>query len=153
MTPVSDDAHALLPAFHFRVQIDGKTDSDTSFVEVTGIGSELLTESYIELNENRFAHRLPTTIKSSTLVVKRGIAKNNSPLVQWCKKVLVEYRIPIEVKDVSVSLLNAKGQAARMWVFHNAYPIKWNVDGFAAQKNAVAIETIEFAYTYSERFF
>lgn len=153
MAATSDTPYILPPAFSFRVLIDGKSSEDTSFTEVTGIGSELETETYKELNENRFSYRLPTTIKSNNLVVKRGIAKNTSPLVKWCTKVLDQYAIPIEVKEITVSLLNAKGQSSRMWVFHDAYPIKWQVEGFSAKKNEIAIETIEFAFTYSERFF
>ncbi len=142
MISASNGPYALPPAFQFQIMIGGKTDSDTSFTEVTGIGAEMLTESYTELNENRFAYRLPKTLKSSTLVAKRGIAPNTSPLVQWCKKVLVEYRIPIEVQIISVSLFNAKGQPSRRWDFHDAYPIKWHVDGFSAKKNEIAIETL-----------
>ena len=148
-----DDAHSLPPAFHFRVSFDGDVVSDTSFMEVRGIGTELSTESYSELNENRFEYKLPTKAKNNHLVLKRGLAKNSSPLVKWCKKVLEEYQIPIVTKTILVSLLNAKAQPVRMWVFNNAYPVKWNVGDFESKKNDIAIETIEFAYTYSERFF
>lgn len=148
-----NDATVQPTAFYFRVLFDGDTASDTSFMEVRGIGTELSTETYSELNENRFEYKLPTKAKNNHLVLKRGIAKNSSPLVKWCQKVLEEYQIPIVTKTIQVSLLNASAQPVRTWVFNNAYPVKWNVGDFESKKNEIAIETIEFAYTYSQRFF
>jgi phage tail-like protein len=147
-----DNPYNQPPAFYFRVLFDGDISNDTSFMEVRGIESELSTETYTELNENRFEYKLPTKAKNKNLVLKRGIAKNTSPLVKWCKKVLEDYQIPITTKTIQVSLLNANAQPIRMWVFNNAYPVKWSVGDFESKKNDLAIETIEFAYTYSQRF-
>jgi phage tail-like protein len=48
-----------LPAFYFKVSLDGIMGNGTSFQEVRGIGSELHTEEAAEGGENRFVHRLP----------------------------------------------------------------------------------------------
>ncbi len=139
-------------AFYFAVNFDNDFANDTSFMEVRGIGSELETVSYTELNENRFTYNLPTRGKHANLVLKRGIAAIKSPLVVWCKKVLEDYAIPITTKTIQVRLLDYDVQPVRQWNFYNAYPVKWSVGDFESKKNEIAIETIEFAYTYSQRF-
>ena len=139
-------------AFYFAVNFDKDFSNDTSFMEVRGIGTEMETVSYSELNENRFVYKLPTKAKNGNLVLKRGIAVIKSPLVVWCKKVLEDYEIPITTRTIQVRLLDYDVQPVRQWNFYNAYPVKWSVGDFESKKNEIAIETIEFAYTYSQRF-
>lgn len=140
-----------LVAFHFKVTFsDVGGGADTSFQEVTGISSEIETESYVEGGENRYVHQLPKAVKHPNLVVKRGIAKMSSPLVEWCRSVLeMDFTEPIAPKSIRVVLLNEKGEPARAWIFANAYPVKWEVESFHSTKNEVAIEKIEFSYSHS----
>jgi phage tail-like protein len=141
-----------LPAFYFKVTFSAKSDEDAAFQEVSGIGSQIDTESYAEGGENRFVHQLPKAVKHPKLVLKRGIAPDDSPLVKWCKSILENgFSKSIEPKLIHVMLLNEKGEAARMWSFADAYPVNWEVENFNATKNAVAIEKIELAYSYSQR--
>ena len=142
----------LLPAaFYFKVSFPAHIDSDTSFQDVTGIGSELETEPVVEGGENRFVHQLPKGIKHPKLVLKRGIANLDSPLVKWCKSVLEEFTIPIKPQEIQVSLLNEKMDPIRAWSFINAYPVNWAIEDFNSTKNEVAIEKIDFNYNYSIR--
>lgn len=147
------DAGYPLPAFHFKVKFGtGTSGGDTSFQEVSGIGSELEVEAVQEGGENRFVHQLPAAVKHPKLVLKRGIAKSDSPLVTWCKAVLEEdYVKPIETKDLEVELLNEEHDPVRSWSFGNAYPVNWDVEAFNATKNEVAIEKIELVYSFSKR--
>ena len=139
-----------LPAFHFEVSFKGGGDS--SFQEVSGIGSELELESITEGGENRFLYQLPKAIKHPKLVLKRGIARSDSKLVGWCQAVLEQdYIDAIETKDLEVRLLNEERKAVRSWSFSNAYPVNWDVEAFNSTKNEVAIEKIELAYSTSKR--
>ena len=139
--------------FHFKVSFGPQCgDLDTSFKEVSGLETTMSTEPYTEGGENRFVYELPTSIKHGNLVLKRGIGKNNSKLVKWCKTVLEQgVSEKIEVKSVYVFLLNGHRIPIRAWSFKNAYPVKWQVDAFDSMKNEVAIETIELSYNYSQR--
>lgn len=140
-------------AFYFKVVFSGLgEDSDTSFQDVSGIGREMKTEDYSEGGENGFVHRLPKSVEYKKLVLKRGVATKSSGLITWCNTVLEGgLSQKIEVKIVKVSLMNGAGKTIRSWQFNNAYPVKWEADGFTSTKNDVAIETIELSYNNFSR--
>ncbi len=142
-----------LPAFYFKVVFSATLGlSDTSFQEVSGIGSEIETESVVEGGENRYIHKLPKPVKHPNMVLKRGIAQLTSPLVVWCKAVLEgDFMTQILPMPIEVYLMNENKTPVRAWSFANAYPIKWEVDPFNSTKNEVAIEKIELSYNYSNR--
>lgn len=140
-------------AFYFKVVFSATMGlSDTSFKEVSGISKEIVTEDITEGGENGFVHKLPKAVKHPRLVMKRGIAPITSPLVIWCKSILDgELNVPICSMPIMVYLMNEHKLPIRGWMFTNAYPVKWDVDGFGSMKNEVAIETIEFEYQTSSR--
>jgi len=139
-------------AFFFRVVFAGNDSSDTSFQDVSGIGAEMDTEDLVEGGENRFVHRLPKGIKHPKLVLKRGIAEMDSPLVKWCMAILDgEFIQPIETKTIDIHLLNEKNEPLRAWSLTNAYPLNWEIENFNSTKNEVAIEKIELSYNSSNR--
>jgi phage tail-like protein len=142
-----------VPAFHFEVELTGDgAGDDTSFQEVSGIGAELDVEAFAEGGENRFVHQLPKAVRHPKLVLKRGVAKLDSSLVQWCKDILeMDYIQKIETRDVSVRLLDQAHQPLRAWSFLNAYPVSWDVESFNSTKNEAAIEKIELVYSFSQR--
>lgn len=146
------EANYPLPAFYFAVTFSEKGDEDAAFQDVSGIGAQMDIESYAEGGENRFVYQLPKAVKHPKLVLKRGIAPDASKLMQWCKSVLENgLNDPITPKLIHVTLLNDQGQPARKWSFADAYPVNWEVEGFNATKNNVAIEKIELAYSFSQR--
>src|SRR5262245_30419482 len=122
------------PAFHFMVSIGTTfTLKDTSFREVSGISAEMKLDEIKEGGENRFSYMVPARRVSSgaKLSLKRGIAELSSPLVVWCQDCLEsDLGVPIVTKDVTVRLLNEYHLPAAVWNFANAYPIKWEVEGF-----------------------
>jgi phage tail-like protein len=155
VSAAADTEGGLYPpsAFYFKVVFGNGSDSlDSAFQEVSGISSEISTEDVVEGGENRYVHKLPTGVKHGNLELKRGIATSSSPLVAWCKAVMERSFIdPIEPKTIRVYLLNENADPIRGWVFVNAFPVKWEVEGFGSTKNEVAIEKVAFSYTYSER--
>ncbi|MFK7887697.1 MAG: phage tail protein [Gammaproteobacteria bacterium] len=148
---MSDDLPPV--AFYFKVAFAATAGmSDTAFQDVSGIESEVTTEDYTELGENRFVHKLPTGVTHPNLVLKRGIASMTSPLVVWCRSVFESgFAKPIVSMPLTVMLLDSGGMPQRTWSFANAFPVKWSVDNFNSTKNEVAIETIELRYSYLNR--
>lgn len=140
-------------AFYFQVAFAQASGiSDTSFQEVSGIGSEIETEEVVEGGENRYVHLLPKGVKHPKLTLKRGIAKNTSPLVKWCRTVLeADFAERIVPQLLMVYLMNEHKIPIRAWSFANAYPVNWEVEDFNSTKNEVAIEKIDLSYNYSNR--
>lgn len=140
-------------AFYFKVIFSATLGlTDTSFKEVSGISKEILTEDIVEGGENGFVHKLPKAVKHPRLVMKRGIAEMNSPLVSWCKSIFDgELNLPIVTMPVMVYLMDEHKMPIRGWMFTNVFPVKWEVESFDSMKNEVAIEVIEFEYQSSQR--
>ena len=140
-------------AFHFRVVFSATLgQSDTSFQEVSGIGSEMELEEVVEGGENGFVHRLPKGVKHPKLVLKRGVAPASSPLVGWCRAVFEgNGSLAVVPMPIVVFLLDANRLPARGWFFGNAFPVSWKMDPFNSTRNEVAIEEIEMSYNDSYR--
>jgi phage tail-like protein len=142
------DAFYPPTAFYFKVEIDGEQDMDTSFSEVSGIKSEMELDPYREGGENAFVYQLPKGVKHPNLVLKRGVGDKNGLLVNWCMHTLEKgFAEQIITFQVGVKLLNEEGKPLRHWTFEDAFPVKWEIDGFKSTKNEVAIETVELSYT------
>ncbi|MBQ0788019.1 MAG: phage tail protein [Oceanihabitans sp.] len=134
--------------FYFKLTFK---EEDIGFQEVLGISKEIEVEEVVSGGENRFKYRLPTITSTQNLVLKRGIAAADSELISWCKSTMDEGLInPIIPMDVSVSLVNKEGLALISWTFYNAYPVKYSVSDLSPDPNAIAIETLAFAYSYFE---
>ncbi len=141
-----------LPAFHFKLEFTDAPGEDTAFQEVSGIASEMDIQEVVEGGENRFVHRLPKGVKHPLLSLKRGIADQDSKLVDWCKLVLEgDLHSRVKTQEVLVYLLDENHNPIRGWSFVNAYPVKWEIDSFNSTKNEVAIEKIELAYQNAVR--
>lgn len=137
--------------FHFKVEFGlfSGDSPDIRFQSVSGINASVPnSESYAEGGENRFTHRLPVRASYENLVLKRGMLIG-SKLIGWFKDALEGFKFRPTL--ITVTLMNSKHMPLEQWVFYNAWPTKWNVDGFDAEKGAIVIETVEFSYQYFER--
>jgi phage tail-like protein len=151
--PAADAALYPPLAFRFSVSLNNSRHPlDSSFQEVSGIGSQMETIAVVEGGENRFVHQLPKSMKAQRAVLKRGIAPAGSPLVVWCRSVLdggLAERI--KTSTVLVSLCDAKQKPVRSWALVDAWPAQWDVEAFGAMRNEVAIEKIELCYAFAVR--
>ncbi len=131
--------------FHFKVDFGAAADDvDNRFQEVTGISAEVSTEEHREGGLNEYAHRLPTGAKYGNVVLKRGFV-NESDVARWCRQAIENFTF--EPRDVTVSLLNEEHDPLASWSFVAAYPVKWSISDFKAQENALAVESLELAYS------
>lgn len=135
-------------SFNFTVKFDGES-GDSSFSEISGLDAERNVIEIHEGGENQFSHRVPDRSKYSNLVLKRGVLLGNSVLALWCTTTF-ENRLnrPIIPKTVVVTLLDPAGAVLLAWNFINAWPVKWAVSTLSADKNEIAVETLELAYSY-----
>jgi phage tail-like protein len=150
---MTDDVNMPV-AFHFSVSILGARVAapDAAFREVSGLETEIETQDVREGGENTFVHRLPNGRRQSTLKLVRGIAVTGDPLMIWCKETL-EGDLTSEIKTatVMINLLDANRIPVASWSAQNCWPVKWQIGGFDAMKNELAVETIELSYTTIKR--
>ena len=140
------DTEYPVPGFNFRVTV-GSNRAETSFSEVSGLTLEMEFEEVEEGGANGVRLRLPLRVKHPNLVLSRGILAKSSALYRWCHATLVDFRVPIETMLVHIHLLDATGAPVRAWTCSDAWPVKWEVTALNSEKNAVAVEKIELAYT------
>lgn len=142
-------------AFYFKLSISGVPGTtDASFKEVSGISLERGIEEIRE-GGNPYVHRVPKAVTYSNLVLKRGLVPKNSPLAKWCLSPTggislgpISLTETITTKTIIVHLLDEKGAPLKSWSFVNAWPVKWSISDFNSMNGEVAIESMEFAYSY-----
>jgi phage tail-like protein len=139
-------------SFYFKLSFsDTSGSADASFKEVSGIAMEMSTDDLAE-GGVMYKHRVPTTVKYSNLILKRGLVPKNSAVAKWCMDTLTGgFEEAIETKSIIVSLLNEDGDPLQSWSFVNAWPVKWSVSDLHSMNNEIAIESLEFAYSYFEK--
>jgi phage tail-like protein len=145
-------------AFYFSVTVLGAGAGapapgvDASFQEIAGIEAKMEVDTVVEGGENRFAHRLPRYASHSNLVLKRGVVPSGSALGTWVTQTLGGgLALPIEPKNLKVSLLNDQATPIAAWTFERAYPLRWQLAPLSSEDNKVLIETLELAYNYFYR--
>lgn len=142
-------------AFYFKLSFSGiPGTTDASFKEVSGISLEREIEEITE-GGNPYVHKVPKAIKYSNLVLKRGLVPKNSPVAKWCLSPTgglslgpISLTETIKTKTIIVHLLNEKGSPIKSWSFVNAWPVKWSMGELNSMNNELAIESMEFAYSY-----
>ncbi len=136
-------------AFYFEVTIGSQ---EYAFKEVSGLSTEMETETIQEGGVNNYVHLLPKKMKHSNLVLKRALHPVSQEAVKWVKGILEgDFEMLISTRSILVKLLNSAGTAIYSWSCENAYPVKWQVETLDSEKNGILIETIEFAYSQLKR--
>lgn len=141
-------------AFYFQLSLsDVSANEDAAFKEVSGISMEMGVEEIAEGGNNMFKHRVPTSVKFSNLVLKRGLVPKDSEIITWCNKTLGgNLDDLVETKTIIVKLLDENGNPIKSWSFVNAWPVKWAVSDLNSGSNELIIESLEFAYSYFKVF-
>lgn len=141
------------PSFYFRLSFSGVSgQADAGFQEASGLNTEIEVEDVASGGENRFKYRLPKATKYGNLILKRGLVTQSSQLATWCQGILSgDLGTSIQTKSIMLFLLGADSKPLMTWSFQNAYPVKWNLSEFKSQENSLAIETLEFAYSYFKK--
>lgn len=132
--------------FHFLVEfnISGQSE-DVRFQEVAGLTVQMQTEELAEGGQLRFAHKLPLRTQYDNLVLKRGLVLNSN-LIKWCQNAIENFTF--QPSNLMVKLLNEAHQPIGVWNVVHAYPVKWSISAFNAEKSELAIETLELCYHY-----
>jgi phage tail-like protein len=117
---------------------------DTRFQKVSGLSVSFQTESITEGGQNLYSHRLPTRATYNNLVLERGLVVS-SPLNLEFDAAFSLFRFA--PSNVLVTMLSAQSEPLAAWMFINAYPVGWALGDLDASNPAVAINTLELAYS------
>lgn len=143
------------PPMGFRFKVSFSIiNGDFSFQSVSGLTSEVVTETYSEGGQNQYDHVLPVKTQYPGLVLKRGLwvrnpegadgNKYDQGLQQWF--LLMMQSLRVSPADIDIVLLSPKENALMNWKVIRAWPKKWAISDFNAQENQVVIETMELHY-------
>ena len=124
-----------------------------SFQSVSGLNSEVVTETYSEGGNNEFDHVLPVKTQYSPLVLKRGlwipekVQAGESKIQAWFHEMMQQRKV--QPKNLIINLLNrSRGNNSihMSWSVRRAWPLKWSISDFNAQESQVVIESMEMHY-------
>uniref|UniRef100_UPI004048E384 phage tail protein n=1 Tax=Roseivirga sp. TaxID=1964215 RepID=UPI004048E384 len=135
-------------SFYFSLSIDGFTENAALFEEVSGISNEPNILEVSQGGEHQFTNGVPTSVKPSNLILKRGILNSNSELIKWCQQAVSGLATHMQTRNLNLSLMNEKGELTMSWTFVDAYPSKLSVSELNVMDNSIIVETLEFFYNY-----
>jgi phage tail-like protein len=117
---------------------------DTRFQKVSGLNVSMQTTPLAEGGQNLYSHRLPTRATYNNLVLERGLLMG-SPLSFEFDVAFSQFRFA--PSNVLVTLLSEHSVPLAAWMFIKAYPVGWSLAVLDASAPAVAINTLELAYS------
>lgn len=127
--------------YNFKVEIDGITT--TAFKECSGLDSSTGVVNYREGTDPTLAQRKLSGLSSfSNVSLRRGITSDHS-LWDWRKSIASG---DLQRRDLSIILMNDKGEEQIRWNLQNAWPDKWTGPSFDATSDAVSIEALELTH-------
>ncbi len=130
-----------LPAFHFRVDWNGKR---IGFTEVSGLKREHQVIEYREGASPEYSvQKMPGIPKFDNITCKRGIVAGDNDFWNWLQTTQLN---TVARRDVTISLLNEKHEPVMVWKARNAFPVTLEGPGLKSTGNEVAIETLVFAH-------
>jgi phage tail-like protein len=134
-TPAFQKKHYPLPAYNFRVTVNGVTES---FAEVSGIVLECETVTYRHglsfwEGETLTRYAYPKYIPVS---LKKGTVAGSGFFYDWIKA-------RSAVRPMEISLCDGNGQPMVVWRIARAVPVKLEVPTFDAGASQVAIEKLD----------
>ena len=102
--------------------------------------------------ENRYARSLLGPVKRVNLTLRRAVVAPGNAFAKWCESTFESGLGTSPVKrDIRVTLQDANGVAAVVWVFRAAWPVRWSADLVGPGSNDLAIESVVLAYKSVER--
>ncbi|WP_294606294.1 phage tail protein [uncultured Bacteroides sp.] len=131
-----------LPSFYFKVSV---TDvGDISCSEVSGLETEYDMIEYRAGDSPIFTkQKMPGMRKTSDVTLKKGVFKDDKAMWDWINGIKLN---TIKRATVTISLLDESGNPVKTWELTNAWPKKITVEGFKADGNTAAIETLILAH-------
>ena len=110
-----------------------------------GVAELVEGEAQQEGGYNQGVHLLPGRVKAGRIVLKGGLTRSKE-MLKWYQDV-VTGKLEAAKKQIDVVMYDSQGAALMTLTFAQAYPVKWTGPSFRASESAIAIETLELAFS------
>lgn len=142
MAGEAQDAVWPLPSFYFKVELGGR--GEIAFKEVSGLDAEAQIIEYRHGNSPIFSSiKMPGLKKYSNISFKKGVFKSDNKIFDWFNEIQMNI---IKREDVTISLLDEKGNPTMIWKLSNAWPTKVTGVSLKSDGNEAAIESLDLAH-------
>lgn len=132
--------------FNFLVEIDGLQQS--TFAEVSGLGSRIQVLTYREGGGALTVRNLPGLVTYDPIVLRWGLATDDE-LFQWHRAVAEG---SLDRRNGRIVVLDRQGQPVASWNFRNAWPSRYRGPHLVGSGDSkVAIETLELVHEGLQR--
>lgn len=144
--PIADILN-LCVRYKFRVEIDGITRS--GFKEVEGLSATIDVQEYREGTDPSLTNRLEPGLSHYGPLILRyavtssGAGKANKELWEWMHQNLDG---SIQKKNVSVIVMDRKGNEVVRYNLTNAWPSNWRIEKLDSRASGPLIEEIILQY-------
>jgi phage tail-like protein len=122
----------------FLVEVLGLTLG--TFTAVRGLEATVDVLEYREGGVNDVVHRLPGATTYPNLILTNGLTSD--AVVGWFAKT----RLGAERHTMTLTFLDASGDAVRAWSFAEAFPVRWSGPALSASDTTIAGEELEVAH-------
>lgn len=127
-----------LPSFFFKVSISNVGDISCS--EISGLEVEYDVIEYRAGDSQIFTKtKMPGLLKTNEITLKKGIFKDDKAMWDWINKIKLN---TIQRESATVSLMDESGSVAKTWKIANVRPKKFTIEGFKADSNTPAFESL-----------
>ena len=128
------------PVCYFEIRVP-EYDTIGHFTECQGLEFRFEVMQYAEGGNNDSVHQLPGNLTYPNLVFTGGMTDQDK-LQKWVWKT----RVDPELKEVTLTWNDQRGQPLRTWTFADAFPVAWSGPTFAAASTSLATERLEIAH-------
>jgi phage tail-like protein len=129
---------------HFGVEIAGVVGA--MFDEVSGLSAKMDVFEVKEGGLNGYTHRLPGRVSHGNITLKWGSVYSTA-LYDWYTDVVSKNDKRTEMKNISILQFDQKRDEVRRWNLTGAFPVDWKGPAFNAGTSALAVESIEIAFS------
>ncbi|WP_235299103.1 phage tail protein [Portibacter marinus] len=129
--------------YHFKVVMGG---TEMAFKEVSGLSATIEYKQENPGGDSTAAPKKFDKVKPGPVSFKKGLVKGNLLSEKILDSVfnLKMNQVDNEIshQDVTVTLMNEKGDPVAYFLLTGAYPTKWEISSFDAMSKELTLETI-----------
>ena len=146
-TAQAGDSGEALTAARFELSIDGH--SLASFSELGGLVSGFEREDLELVTREGDTQVVPGKRNPPTVTLKRGMTRSLE-MAAWHELVLLG-DVAAAQKNVTLTMLDAKGDPVARWHLTNAWPSKIEIDELKAGDSSPLLETVTMTCEFMQR--